>query len=529
LIRTAAKCEHYAQLEIQQYHNDFYSTTSFDFKGSCIPMKIQLSAKGFYHRTLPQADDPLNTAAGEVKLKTLADAMSDTVNADSTNLPTGYTYFGQFIDHDLTWNRTALDASADEHIYARNFRTALLDLDHVYGDGPGSRCSGALYEGDIGEERFCLGKTVASPDFGLEGGTPYDIPFERDVPLIGDQKDLRNAENLIVRQLHVVFLKFHNAVIAELPAHEKEPGLPTGRTLFDRVRLLVIWTYQYLVWNDFLFRVLGTWRHLSDEGTSDKHFALPLEFALAGFRFGHSMVRGAYPLNCHHNLEKTKIVSLRDLINPSDKFAPRLKEEYVLEWGRFFPGIPASDVSINARKIDTHITDVLRDLPIETILLFSRGMRGGEIPSLPQRTLLRGARSLLASGQQVANEWCLPNLAEELGEDEALKDTGLTKNTPLWYFILKEAELTKDGGESLGVIGGKIVQDTIEAALQHDSSSFLRINGEDWVPPTWILPAGRPYISEMIKFAVGKDLPQGCQPAHPDRNAHVRPRNRCNN
>src|SRR6266550_7858924 len=152
-------------------------------------MKNKSSPKGKYARKLPEANKPLNTKAGEAKLKILAEAMTEqSAGGDSAHLAAGYTYFGQFVDHDLTWNRDSLapqQLSGDriESIPKDNFRTSFLDLDHVYGDGPGSQRSGLLYCGDVGEEQFKIGKTVASPALNLLGDTPHDFEFDGDIPL----------------------------------------------------------------------------------------------------------------------------------------------------------------------------------------------------------------------------------------------------------------------------------------------------------------------------------------------------------
>ena len=123
-------------------------------------------------------------------------------------LPTaGYTYFGQFIDHDLTLDLTSLNNASEKIEQIQNFRTAFLDLDHLYGGGP--NMSPFLYEtGNHNAERFLIGKTIETP--GLKASDD-DLPRNfQGIALTGDP---RQDENLILAQLHVAFLKLHNLVV----------------------------------------------------------------------------------------------------------------------------------------------------------------------------------------------------------------------------------------------------------------------------------------------------------------------------
>jgi Animal haem peroxidase len=471
--------------------------------------------KASFVRVFPEADNPLESAEDESALAGLAKAMTASAEPPSAaSLNPGYTYFGQFIDHDLTWNDVAFDDPYEKQIAAQNFRSPFLDLDSVYGDGPPLKCQ---FEGPAGAESFVIGLTAASPALGLKGGRPCDVPFENgNRPIIGDRLDLRNAENLILRQLHVVFIKCHNQVIAQLPQHSKDPDLPQEGNLFDRARRLVTWTYQWLVWHDFLERIRATGTRRSPKRLDELPntvYRLPLEFVLAGFRFGHSMVQGEYALNCHHAFSpKRNPAPLSSLINGSKETAERLTEEYAIEWGRFFPGL-GTRLTL-ASRIDTHINPGLAALPAGTLLTFSKASRGPENPNLAYRTLLRGARARLASGQQVAarlkeKDKMIRNISDDLKKDEALQKAGLTENTPLWFYILKEAEVT-ESGDALGKVGTHIVEDALEGALQYDRDSFLVRKGSDWKPPEWILPKERPDIASLIKFAQADGPVEGC-------------------
>ena len=121
--------------------------------------------------------------------------------------------------------------------------------------------------------------------------------------MIGDP---RNDENLIVAQTHLAFLKFHNRVMDTLPQGAGNSG--DEDRPFGRARRTVRWHYQWLVLNDFLPRVLDR-AVLNDIRNNGRRFYdfdaapfggrpfMPLEFSVAAYRLGHSMVRETYDYN----------------------------------------------------------------------------------------------------------------------------------------------------------------------------------------------------------------------------------------
>ena len=56
---------------------------------------------------------------------------------NNPNIPAGFTYLGQFVDHDITLDLTSLADKEKDPLGIENFRTPSLDLDCVYGLGPG--------------------------------------------------------------------------------------------------------------------------------------------------------------------------------------------------------------------------------------------------------------------------------------------------------------------------------------------------------------------------------------------------------
>jgi hypothetical protein len=143
---------------------------------------------------------------------------------DNADIPSGFTYFGQFVDHDLTFDPNSKLQRDNDPDALRNFRTPRFDLDSVYADGPAD--NPFLYADD--GSHLLIGKVNGGED---------DLPRNaQGRALIGDP---RNDENLIVSQIHLAFLKFHNKVLDQV--HD-----------FDEARRVVRWHYQWIVIHDFL-------------------------------------------------------------------------------------------------------------------------------------------------------------------------------------------------------------------------------------------------------------------------------------
>ena len=424
----------------------------------------------------------------------------------------GYTYFGQFLGHDLTHDVTPLAGPYLEAEETPNFRTAAFDLDHVYGGGPAG--SPYLYEGEEGAETFKLGTTTPS-------GYHRDVPVRHGRVLIGDLEDKRNLDNLLLRQLHVLFLKFHNEAIRQLQTNHDLDDMADLRgagTLFERARRLVCWHYQWIIRHDYLPRILhnATWDHQSHRTARapDPDFSIPIEFSLAAFRFGHSMVRNAYRLNC-----RKKRVLIDELMALGQEATP-IADDYLVEWGTFLDGLPTSGPQASSSYIDTSISRAMHGLSPETIQL-ANPLEIANPANLPVRTLLRGARARVPSGQEVGDALVSQGAikaSDQLSVEELTRDTcdcsgsalqkgQLQHNTPLFYYILKEAEL-KANGITLGPVGSHVVSEVIQSALETDSESYVTAAGSKWQLPRWRFPSGhhRP-INSLIGIVqlVGDD------------------------
>ena len=412
------------------------------------------------------------------RIREIADLMVDAgpnPSADNPTIPAGYTYLGQFIDHDVTFDPvSSLDRQNDPEALV-NFRSPRFDLDSLYGRGPAD--DPFLYDDTRGRQRMLVQRHDDEDDLPRN---------HQQVALIGDP---RNDENIFVSQLHLTMLKFHNAVVEKV---ESDRTLRRGsETVFETAQRIVRWHYQWLVVHDFLRRTVGedTLGRVLDDAAPDgakvrrKFYVwrndpyIPVEFSVAAYRFGHSQVRARYRLN---TFVGALPVFTKDPIDeaPQTHFAGFriLPPRWTIEWARFFEVDGAGkDERQLSRSIDTKLAAPLVELPPEI---------GGTTPSLILRNLTRGARLALPSGQDVAAHMGASVLTDE--------ELGLPGGgpAPLWYYVLKEAEVRADG-RSLGPVGGRIVAEVFLGLLEKDPSSYLRND------PSW-----RPFLGEDGDFTM---------------------------
>ncbi len=488
------------------------------FLAASEPTESICNANSCYTRMFPQLARPRSAPNSSLEegLAKLGAQMKDDGKGEEGTVSAGYTYWGQFIDHDLTLDITPLDLAQPDAERVQNFRIPFLDLDQVYGGGPS--LSPFLYEinGPPGDERFLIGMTRKTKVEGRDyRPSPDDLPRNaKGVALVGDP---RQDENLIIAQFHVAFLKFHNRVMDELEKGVQgtlQSAGPPGATRFEQARRLVIWHYQYVVLNDFLRALLDrevfkdVQRRCAAPVDGSGGFRIPIEFSVAAFRFGHSMVRDLYniynkdrsnvDLRCLLALtgSGSKEIPCQDL--PSKDLPFALPADWVIEWDHFFISKPPNVRLNSARKIDTKIANGLHDLKIETIKQFNAAVakepRQLASPKnvLPVRTLWRGARMGLPSGQDVAKALRLKPLdsKKEIAPDngphtDTLRNYGLDIDTPLWYYILKEGELRSSSEANhlgpLGPVGSRIIADVVVGALRADPNSYLSID-PNWKP-----------------------------------------------
>jgi hypothetical protein len=163
---------------------------------------------------------------------------------DNPAIPAGYTYLGQFVDHDITFDPTSKLQRLNDPNALRNFRTPRFDLDSLYGAGPSDNPFLYEDEGEFAGVKLLVGRRLDQPAF--RGAEARDLPRNwQGRALIGDP---RNDENNIVPQLQLAFIDFHNAVVDRVKAEE---GL-SGQPLFEEAQRQVRWHYQWVVVHDFL-------------------------------------------------------------------------------------------------------------------------------------------------------------------------------------------------------------------------------------------------------------------------------------
>jgi Animal haem peroxidase len=438
----------------------------------------------------------------DTKLKALAEAMldlnPDAIAGDNSKIPAGFTYLGQFVDHDITLDLTSIGEKLEDPAAVQNFRTPALDLDSIYGRGPdGSPHLYARAANGNPSAKLLVGRTVQGfRDFGTVPAVfPNDLPRSPEgQALIGDH---RNDENLLVAQIHLAFIKFHNKVV-DIVAGGTDP--PVAEELFFQARQEVAWHYQWLVLHDFVERLTedGLIARILNRGRKFYRFKktpyMPVEFSGAAYRLGHSMVRQAYNHNRIFNSSgapNTANATLELLFNfsglsgqivgdlaPDPLTGPvpinKLPSNWIIDWRRFFDVVPVPPgLGTNpSRKLDPFIVKALHTLP------------GGS--SLPFRNLKRGVMLGLPSGQNVAVAMGIPNPLTPaeiaFGPDGAIaKQHGMHEATPLWYYILKEAHV-RHGGSRLCPVGATIVAEVFVGLVHGDHQSYLWKKGADWSP-----------------------------------------------
>ena len=373
----------------------------------------------------------------------------------------GWPFFGQIIAHDITADRSPVGPRADA-AELRNARSPRLDLEFLYGDGPVG--SPYLYDRD-------------DPALFLIADSGWDVPRNgQGVALIGDP---RNDLHLFVNQLHVALLHAHNGVVRRL--HETGTA---GADMFDQARRTLTWHYQWVVIQDFLPRLVG--QNLVDYVLmgGGRHYApcpgeayLPLEFADAAYRYGHAQIRDTY----HLRADGPELTLFPDLIG----FGP-LPGDHHLDLAQIFD-LPERPPAQRAKKMDGSLPDSLIRLPVQVT---------GELThqahkSLAVRDLMRGQATALPSGEAVAAALQAPSLtAEQIGP-------GWEQGTPLWFYVLKEAQYL-GGGEELGPVGGRIVAEVIIGLVRADPASYLSADPE-WQPT---LPhEDRFSLADVLSFA----------------------------
>lgn len=420
----------------------------------------------------------------------LAETMREPNNpsGDNPEIPIGLTFLGQFIDHDLTLDATTVFEKQQDPRAVTDFRTANFDLDNLYGSGPG--VSRHMYD-------------VTPPDdknpvkLLLDPGRPFDLPRNtQNTAIIGD---LRNDENFLVSQLHLAFIKFHNAIVDLLRASggSRYTGPHGNMMLFNDASTTARWHYQWILVHEFLPKIVGQQvvhevlthgRKLYDWRRSGARYPfMPVEFSTAAYRLGHTMLRQDYVVN---DTITKDLFMLPVFGNPRINSAAEK-----LDFKKFFD-FPGSPPAQRSRKFDAKITLPVFDLPFID--------KTQDPPaSLAERNMLRGLLFRVPSGQEAAHQMKAKGINvqahsnADLGIDHI---QGLGGHAPLFYYIMKESELPPANGLHLGPVGGRIVAEVFLGLLSDIKGNYLH-DQKNWKPTLPSAQSGTFTMADLLTFA----------------------------
>jgi heme peroxidase len=431
---------------------------------------------------------------GDANRKRIGQAMT-AGGSRGSQIPAGFTYLGQFTDHDLTFDKTSVmlgeNVSPAELLQARS---PSLDLDSLYGAGPTDPASAKFYQAD--GIHLKMGTTLAAEGIAAKAG--FDLPRGAGATVAAKRKaiipDPRNDENLAVAQTHLAMIRFHNRVATTLPA-----SVPVAQR-FAKAREIVTKHYQWMLRTDYLTRicapgvvndVFNNGRKVFEVGATPTDVpTMPIEFSVAAFRLGHSMIRREYNWNRIFDFGGGSLELLFVFSATSGDLGggPRLPSTWIADFRRLYDFSEAgrADLTVPAEKsnramrIDTRLVTALQFIP---------GFPPNEA-NLAFRNLTRARMVRLATGQQMAtfmknrgvNLTKLTNAQIRDGRNgieldglTQLQREALLKHTPLWFYILREAEF--NGGKLKGV-GARIVAETFHRAMEGSEASIVR-------DPTW--------------------------------------------
>ena len=409
----------------------------------------------------------------------------------SPNLFAGFTFIGQFIDHDITFDNTPLDLQKADPDATVNFRTPRYDLDSVYGRGPTNEPK--FYDPTDRDKLYVTPNGDGVEDMQRDNDGRAIIP------------ELRNDENLIIVQFHKAVAKFHNRIVD----YARAQGI-RREWVFETARRLTRWHYQWAVIHDFLPAFVGD--ELVPNGTVYKEVDakppvinlnyykptnrdgrpfMPIEFAVAAYRFGHSIIRPFYVIN-QFTLDEGGVPVFGSDGGFNLNGGRPIPKDLAMVWKNILPVDPTFPAR-KPRKIDTKLSLPLTQLP------------GSVVPPpdptihLAIRNMLRGKKVGLPSGQQVARAMRVNVLSNaELGLSN---DPGWKGEAPLWFYILKEAELPPYNTQRLGAVGGRIMAEVLVGLLQRDPNSYLYLD-PSWKPAPPIAPTtGQFTFVDLLKYA----------------------------
>ncbi len=457
----------------------------------CSPNSYEYEREGRFGRLFrsSHAVSPLYSNPNAlIELGKLGGVMDSMGNKDLTQtVPLGMIFLGQFIDHDITLDTESRFNQVNDPSQIENFRTPNLDLDCIFGEGPEDEPF--LYEADS------LKLITGATNRNLQQAANLE---REDLARNGQGKaiigDPRNDENRIISQMQLLFIRFYNKIYDQLAAGELAGH--SDAEIYEEARKAAVWHYQWIILHEFLPTIIGQnlINTIIAEGRQwyrphDRPF-MPVEFSVAAYRFGHSMIPQKLRLRAggqEHDLFSTAI---------GGGFSKVTSTDQIVEWSQFFDINGSHQL---ATKLDIKLSSELLSLP------FLPPAVPAEEKSLATRNLRRGNSFLLPSGQTVAN--CMEidqadiNRVVDTAQDLIRnQNIDLSSGIPLWFYILVEGgELGRDGvpGEGLGPMGGRIVGEVLYGLLELDEGSFLGSN-RNWLPN--LANNGKFTMKDLIEF-----------------------------
>lgn len=443
------------------------------------------------------------------RLERLGDALltpggGEPAPASMTRTPAAYTYFGQFLAHELTLWKEIEHAGSSSTAYIMD---SAIDLKTIFLREPGFPTKLPPHVGE--SEGLALGQTFPNSGAKMFGCGFVDLPREPGGKALLLEK--RNDQNLAISQTHVAITRFAQAALRILTEDQTDGG---------ESRRSVIRHFQSVVLHDYLARIVdpATWADVMMHGRvvvkssgaarTDAPFFVPHEFSGAIFKFGHAMRRASYvPWNTVNPLNTVPSALQSDLLDLSyaggalNGFDHRVPQNWVTDW-RHLLGVDAFD-PIKARAIGTTLGKDLFCLPAR---LFQARADDRGCPdtdpevleiNLARRTLLAGAEMQLPTGQDYARtveqkliaagspcrirvlkktELKIPGNPVATGiMREGKVGERFVDQTPLWVYILREAAVLGHGNH-LGPLGSRIVAETMSAAVETSGTGMI-VNG----------------------------------------------------
>ena len=416
--------------------------------------QFHLHNRGDFDKLFPELP-PLRLSENEIR--ELAETMvQSSFWDDSSRITNGMAIFSQFLAHDITFESISKLRGVHQPNFLVNDRTFNLDLDCLYG-----QWTQDFYYDKENKNKLLLGKRYEDEELSASW---YDL--QRNQQAIAIIPDARNDENIIVSRMQVLFIEFHNKVVDLLERHEGKYS-----STFLEARKIVTWCYQWLIIHEYLPKVVQP--HIWEKAYRGKAniythpYYLPLEFSGAVFRLGHSQTRESNRINARSEKNLFDLGSFEEM------------DEYV-DWRYLFD---FGDEKVqHAKLIDTKLDSAFGNISF--------------IPSndpwernLAYRNLKRGQVYGLASGEHIAQRMSITPIE--------VPETKRMKGTPLWYYILKEAEVLEEG-QCLGPVGSTILAETFFTLLGFDNNSYLNIHPL-WVPP-FAKSDGTFDFVDLIKF-----------------------------